>query len=579
MRVLPLLQTKELDERYVRDIVLPSLRAMAVSHAVAKYPARETELATRVATAAFVAVGPTDVTALTANAAAQAARAAALPNAFTAAARAAVYAAAAVDASAADTATFWSAVSDDAMRVEEGATASEIAGSPLWQRQRFHYQFGSQPVVELVKEQPDQLQSLWLELKAALVAANEHWDVWTDWYDDRLAGRVRDEERELAYVHIEEAVWNQGPAIVNAEIKKRIEGHTANLLGSFVSVGIQPARAVARAAGEHEPPLRVENVPSLDEQRPWSNTLANLPEVPLGNRWVESGNRLAIDPAGQETDDVAARDPVVCQLHEAVKRKARAFADAEADIDDRLGWTGFGDAIQRFLAAVDVDTAAIPSRIAAVYDATIELASFLDVDSELRLRPGSNISPLDPITRRSFLDLVRTAAPWIRRFPTACALDDETGAFLLRRDLYEPSLAIVEGARQTDLISADDRALLKGLLSAIEREGFPAQKAGKRGIQSAKSLTFAAVAIVVTLYSSGIESEFASHSAICKKAGAFLGQTEAQILQIVDDAPADIRHAISSLIYELRHGHGGSTSLDTGHSAIVERRERRDDVK
>lgn len=91
LRVLPLLQTKEPDERYVRDIVLPSLRAMAVSQAVAKYPAHETELATRVATAAFVAVGPNDVTALTANAAAQAARAAALPNAFTAAARAAAY--------------------------------------------------------------------------------------------------------------------------------------------------------------------------------------------------------------------------------------------------------------------------------------------------------------------------------------------------------------------------------------------------------------------------------------------------------------------------------------------------------
>jgi hypothetical protein len=212
-----------------------------------------------------------------------------------------------------------------------------------------------------------------------------------------------------------------------------------------------------------------------------------------------------------------------------------------------------------------------------VYDATIELASFLDVDSDLRQRPGSNISPLDPITRRGFLDLVRTAAPWIRRFPTACALDDETGAFLLRRDLYEPSLAIVESARQTDLISSEDRALLKGLLSAIEREGFPAQKAGNRGIQSAKSLTFAAVAIVAGLYWSGIESEFANHSVICKKAGAFLGETEAQALRVIEDAPADIRHEISSLLDELRHGHGGSTALDTGHSAIVERRNPRND--
>jgi len=92
------------------------------------------------------------------------------------AAEAAVRAASAGDASATDIAIFWSAVSDDARRVEEGVAASDIAGSPLWQRQRFHYQFGSQTVVELLKEQPDQLQSLWLELKAALVAANDHWD-------------------------------------------------------------------------------------------------------------------------------------------------------------------------------------------------------------------------------------------------------------------------------------------------------------------------------------------------------------------------------------------------------------------
>ena len=323
-------------------------------------------------------------------------------------------------------------------------------------------------------------------MKAALLAAKEDWDVWIDWYEDRLAGRIRDEERELAYVQIKEALWDQGPAIVNAEIKWRIV--------------------------------------ELEERKTWIKTLANLPEVPLANRWVESGDRLVIDPSGQETDEAAAYDPVVSQLHEAVKRKAHEFATAAANIDERLGWTGFDDAIRRFLAAVDVDTAAIPSRIATVYDATIELASFLDVDSDLRQRPGSNTGPLDPITRRSFLDLVRTAAPWVRRFPTARALDDEIGAFLLRGELYEPSRAVVESARDTDLISADDRALLKELLSASEREGVPAHKAGVRGVQSTKGFTFAAVALVASMYVSGIKFEFATHSVICKKAGEFFGE-------------------------------------------------------
>ena len=46
-------------------------------------------------------------------------------------------------------------------------------------------------------------------MKAALHAAKQDWQVWTIWYDDRLEGRVRDKTRELAYVRIEEALWDK----------------------------------------------------------------------------------------------------------------------------------------------------------------------------------------------------------------------------------------------------------------------------------------------------------------------------------------------------------------------------------
>ncbi len=105
-------------------------------------------------------------------------------------------------------AAFWNAVSADATQVEGGAATSAIARSPLWP-----------------EGQPDKLQRLWQEMKATLHAAEQDWQVWTSWYDDRLAGNG-DEEREFAYVRyvrIENALWNQGPAIVNAEIKRRID--------------------------------------------------------------------------------------------------------------------------------------------------------------------------------------------------------------------------------------------------------------------------------------------------------------------------------------------------------------------
>jgi hypothetical protein len=69
--------------------------------------------------------------------------------------------------------------------------------------------------------------SLWNEMKASLLAKDHDWIVWINWYGDRLTGNVKDEERELAYVRIEEDLWKQGPTIVNAEIKRRIEAETA----------------------------------------------------------------------------------------------------------------------------------------------------------------------------------------------------------------------------------------------------------------------------------------------------------------------------------------------------------------
>ena len=239
----------------MRDVVLPVFRAAAVAWAAAKYPAHETELAAAAAAcaahaaAAAAAADAYDAAcaadaayaafaadaAYAADAAAHAAAVAADADAtyaaFAAAAAAlavrgdaahavdaaafgfghlfsAASAARAISAAAAARAAgsfFWSALSADATRLEEGATVSDIAGAPLWPN--------SQPV---------RLRSLWKVLEAGLAAEKQDWQVWTSWYGERLGGRVREERRELAYVRIGSHLWDQGPAIVNAEIKRRV---------------------------------------------------------------------------------------------------------------------------------------------------------------------------------------------------------------------------------------------------------------------------------------------------------------------------------------------------------------------
>jgi hypothetical protein len=128
------------------------------------------------------------------------------------------------------------------------------------------------------------------EMKAALHAEKQDWQVWTNWYDDRLDGRDRDEERELAYVQIDEALWDQGPAIVNAEIKRRIEehkppqGHTQEPKRSPVGLSLLDGFSIPGQSHTQDP--EPSPIPEIPPQRPavlepvWSNGILVLPSDP-----------------------------------------------------------------------------------------------------------------------------------------------------------------------------------------------------------------------------------------------------------------------------------------------------------
>ncbi|MBD1545120.1 KAP family P-loop NTPase fold protein [Roseibium aggregatum] len=71
---------------------------------------------------------------------------------------------------------------------------------------------------------PDDLIKYWQELKAKLGILDEGWDVWTEWYEDRLAGKApEDEALAVAGATLPEPIWHQGPKLVNATIKELTE--------------------------------------------------------------------------------------------------------------------------------------------------------------------------------------------------------------------------------------------------------------------------------------------------------------------------------------------------------------------
>lgn len=208
LRVAPLLDSGT-DASQLRVIALPVFRALATPWAVGQYPAHGAEFrnAAAIASSAAGATRPANGYAAYAAAACIAAADAADADAYAYAVNAAGAYAAYATAFASQLATA-SADAADAALIDQGVSAAALAGRRLW-----------------LTVVPKWANDEWNRLQDALLADNQDWTVWTDWYLARLEGRPAIEALEVARVTIAEALWQQGPRAVNAEIAKLVAEH------------------------------------------------------------------------------------------------------------------------------------------------------------------------------------------------------------------------------------------------------------------------------------------------------------------------------------------------------------------
>jgi hypothetical protein len=98
------------------------------------------------------------------------------------------------------------AIMEDAHLLSQRFSAVTIAHSQLWPGQV-----------------PDWAQAHWEDLKLKLLAENNGWEVWSQWYEDRLSGALSREQIEVARTTIPDQVWQQQPSILNRHIQELIE--------------------------------------------------------------------------------------------------------------------------------------------------------------------------------------------------------------------------------------------------------------------------------------------------------------------------------------------------------------------
>jgi hypothetical protein len=342
------------------------------------------------------------------------------------AARAAAISAAAISAAtraARSADDFWSAIATDATYVDRGETASALAVRPLW------------PL-----DQPEELGSWWREMSEKLLAANQNWDVWTIWYQDRLSGHLQSDERELVYVRIENELWDKGPAVVNAEIRKQIdELEPPPPLHGMLAVVEEPAAAAMEGAIEElTPHAAIENVPSAVSFG-WSSK-GTIGVVSGALNWpvfairggeqdhtdrLDACRRLAADIAGSlrrsrwnaRAEYAEVLDEYVAYLPEQPDEGNFLLADAEARI------------IRAMFAA---DTDSLPVGLAAMLQVLLEQhiglrAYYPQTESFYQsVRTGHLERPLPIEAVEGFIQVVRDHTPSRFEPNVASTLEDTT---------------------------------------------------------------------------------------------------------------------------------------------------------
>ncbi len=246
-------------------------------------------------------------------------------------------------------------------------------------------------------------------MKSALLARDEGWEVWTDWYDARLRGDPVDWDLEEKRVLIPEEIWAQGPKVVNAEIARLIEEHRRH--PSPPAPEAEPFRlppqveAAALGAFALDPETNTLRLVPRPEERPdlgappirrdFANRVRALGQG-LGEMAEDMDGQVNVAPVLLRTlrryRDEAAKEPIEEIIPDRLKSLADLLRDACADEDhrhmmgalfapalsrrvathDRLMRDFYGDALARMegvegvLADPDADLTAIAAKAAHV---------------------------------------------------------------------------------------------------------------------------------------------------------------------------------------------------------------------
>jgi hypothetical protein len=271
---------------------------------------------------------------------------------------------------------------------------------------------------------------------------------------------------------------------------------------------------------------------------------------PAGGRWVAQEEKFAKDRTARATDKRAAADPLRQQLQIAIRNFAIQLTDRTKRLANSRTWSGISATAAAFCIVINGDPLEVTEKLGEAYALLLRLGRFLETDIRLQRDPARSEEPLDHDIHGLLTDLVRTAAPWLRGFPTVAAWDDAAGKALVRADLFQPAQDFIRIARQEQSISERDAAEVEVLAGASAGQGYQGQKAGTRAVGDVKNLILVMAATFAAFLSESDASDFAKQSLLVQRAKATLAVAKLQVEAFGATMSDDLRHALDSLVKE-----------------------------
>ena len=345
---------------------------------------------------------------------------------------------------------------------------------------------------------PEWVKAASTDLREHLLAVDEGWEVWTNWYDARLRGDPVDIELETRRV-IELTRWYEGPAAVNAWIAAIIADHRASLAQRLVQ-----------------------------DRR--------------GAIFIECEGRLAIAPGDPAVD--ARASAMQPRTVEVLRRLAEATRSS-----NQFG--ALGETATRLADLVELPPAEAAARSFDLWSLSGELAQWRARDDAAKARDDGFVEAM-PATLRQALDAaVPPTALYARSFPDVRDYDDELAFYEGQVASTATQRAILAAAMSADAIEKTDAATINLVINVGAESGPHAERAAKGGWFIARNMVVGATRFVVGALAVGYLGEIGAGLArsqdVIGRLERFLETAGDAIDDLMRTAPDDLRQAVDAV--------------------------------